>query len=316
MAALNLQPTHAEHTFVIDFYYLLPYIRKNIDMNNNVFNTCQENEDFEIDKRSNATGHIPTDMDRYNSSIKNLMRQLEIDLVYKLNMCSIIVTGDSVDEHEYFNISDFNSKRHESDGRIITTDVTKIEVSTRPVRLLLTPPSTSRGFQAGHGGLMHRVSHDRKVKNCHRKSLLESAEKQQQHVASLQMHEELLSWHPWIENLQEVASGNEQQVPFSLENVEESQVESSSSSSTNVNNQHSNLVLKYRNSLLTLLHLLLRNRILSPLELRGQLCNHLRQTQGLALEPKINSLFAWLNANIFFNLLTDVTVEWSYRLKW
>ena len=74
-------------------------------------------------------------------------------------------------------------------------------------------------------------------------------------------------------------------------------------------------ILQCRNSVLTFMNMLLKNRVLNPEVIRLNLCDELRNTDELPLEKKINNLFDFLNTNLFFNLLNDVKIEWSYRLK-
>jgi len=61
--------------------------------------------------------------------------------------------------------------------------------------------------------------------------------------------------------------------------------------------------------------LLLKKRAQQPTGIRTELCEYLAGKEALGLEDKIGEFFMWMDQKLFFGLLRDVRVEWSYRLK-
>lgn len=216
----------------------------------------------------------------------------------------ILFTDDTNEEEsDYVQLSDCYN---EIDGRIVTTDITRIEVVTTHSHLLHTPPGTSRSFETS---TKNRVNLDRRVKNLHKKSVIEALSRKS--LTDRTLNEGLHTWTVWIDKLKN--SNQLEVVPFSFDTSEDTNLSQTEISGT-LNTSNSK-VLKCRNSLMTLMNMLLKNRALNPVEIREELCGHLRATEDMVLERKINELFGWMNGNLFFGLLSDVNVEWSYRLK-
>ncbi len=187
-------------SFQIEFYYFLPYIKKNIDLNNNVFNTVsnsieeQQNQiadDFSIENRegscsssssSSPLSAVPCSMTSFNLSnflsnninhikemFRGLIKQLEIDLLYnsQLNHHSDELNKNQedsfCDSNIYLNMSDFGCKKIDKlDGKIIRTDMTTIHVSKLSVCLLQTPPPGT-SVSPSNSTCVHRINQDRKV---------------------------------------------------------------------------------------------------------------------------------------------------------
>lgn len=321
LSMINTQDSKITNNFLVELYYFLPYVKKNIDLNNNVFNafsTDQDSEDFEIEKRFSCRStncNLDVDSKRLGVFLKSLLKQVEIDFISNQELSDqddfpIITMNEnenSKDNEEYFELFECYSKQNEAlYGKITTTDITRIEVLTPDYHLLHTPPGTSRSFETS---TKNRSNYDRRVKNLHRKSILETLSKKS--LTDTTLNDGLHNWDTWIKKLEE--NKHSEVIPFSFESNEESNI--SSFDSSNSNNASNSKIVKSRNSLLTLMNLLLKNRVLNPVQLRDDLCAHLRETTSLILEKKINSLFEWLNESLFFSLLNGVTVEWSYRLK-
>lgn len=129
-------------------------------------------------------------------------------------------------------------------------------------------------------------------------------------LTNTKLNEGLHSWYLWIEKLEE--KNICEIIPFSLEHTEQTNVNPSEMHGIDTS---SNKILKCRNSVITFMNMLLKNRVLNPVVIRMNLCDELRNSDELSLEKKINILFNFLNENLFFDLLKDVKIEWSYRLK-
>ena len=78
------------NTFLAEFYYFLPYIKKSLDFdtnNNNVFGSYQSNremqEDFEIEARSTNAANctLGVDLKRLGGLVKSLLKQVELDFL-------------------------------------------------------------------------------------------------------------------------------------------------------------------------------------------------------------------------------------------
>ena len=74
-------------------------------------------------------------------------------------------------------------------------------------------------------------------------------------------------------------------------------------------------ILRYNRIFMANFNRKLKAKMLNANVIRIQLCNELRKAEEKRLESKIESLFFWLNKNIFDNVLDNVLLEWSYRLK-
>ncbi len=181
------------------------------------------------------------------------------------------------------------------DGLIHTTDLTRIEHRPHAAHLLLTPPGTSRSFETS---TRRRVSTRRRAQPVAAKC-----------PAASSLSHGLHTWRPWIEQLQAAAPSHGPPAYSLLE--ADSGVEGDVSAEAGC----APGVAKCRHSLMTLMGLLLKNRAVQPGGLRAQLCGHLAEGEALGLEAKVQALFGWLDEQLFFGLLRDVRVEWSYRLK-
>lgn len=148
----------------------MPYIKKTIDVdsnNNNIFGTSsedlrtkQELDDFEIDSRaSNTVENIPkVDAKRLSQFVKSLLKQVEIDFLTgqqfeEPSFGNLIPTLVASEESECEEIADYvclsecftrsSTTDSEADGKIITTDITRIEVFKSDSQLLHTPPGNN-----------------------------------------------------------------------------------------------------------------------------------------------------------------------------
>lgn len=161
------------NNFLVEFFYFLPYIKKTIDVdsNNNIFGTSsgsflanQELDDFEIDSRlSNTVDEkvLRVDARRLSQFVKSLLKQVEIDFLTGQqfeepsfgNLIPALVVSE---ESECDQISDYvclsecfsrsSTTDSEADGKIITTDITRIEVFKSDSQLLHTPPGIIQVF--------------------------------------------------------------------------------------------------------------------------------------------------------------------------
>lgn len=80
----------------------------------------------------------------------------------------------------------------------------------------------------------------------------------------------------------------------------------------------SNLVQSMRTRLFTLSNDSLRNIIISPLklsDLRNLLAITVRSTLNDSVEQFVLESFAFFSTHLFFKLINEVKIEWSYRLK-
>jgi len=185
------------------------------------------------------------------------------------------------------------------DGLIITSDLTRIEHRPQAAHLLHTPPGTSRSFETS---TRRRVSTRRRAQPVAAKC-----------PAASSLSDGLHTWRPWIEQLQAAAPSHGPPAYSLLE--ADSGVAVEVDVSSEAGGGCAPEVAKCRHSLMTLMGLLLKNRAVQPASLRSQLCGHLAEGEALGLEGKVQALFGWLDEELFFGLLRDVRVEWSYRLK-
>lgn len=274
----------------------------------------QITEDFEIEQRvaSSDLHLLDSNFSRLGEFVKTLLEYVEIDLIFDNSPDNCVNhKKDSVNEtdNDYIQLSECNLNEIEIDtildDKIITTEVTRIEGAPHIEHLLHTPPGTSHSIETS---TKNRIFYDRKVKNLHKKNKTEKI--LDKSLTNTKLNQGLHSWYLWIEKL--VQNDICEIIPFSLENTE--QCNDNPNEKVDLD-KTSKKILQCRNSVLTFMNMLLKNRVLNPEVIRLNLCDELRNTDELPLEKKINNLFDFLNTNLFFNLLNDVKIEWSYRLK-
>lgn len=83
-------------------------------------------------------------------------------------------------------------------------------------------------------------------------------------------------------------------------------------------NEHDLAIQEMRSRLYAFVHLRLTSLLSSPLKLadfRLALVYRLRSTENDSVEQFVLAMFDFFSVNCFGNLLAEVKIEWSYRLK-
>ena len=164
-------------------------------------------------------------------------------------------------------------------------------------RLIVSPSSSSRILASPKGSGI-KLNPNKKVK-----SLTEILIKY------------LFSWHMWIEKLEDESSTIDQDPIFLINDSNTTHEEVFDPKLLEKDKLDPEDVLRYNNFFMANFNRNLKFKVINVRCVRIQLCTELRKAEDKHLEGKIESIFIWLNKNIFDGVLENVILEWSYRLK-